>query len=184
VRLEQVHGAAVLDVTQPPTPDQMWEGYDAAVTDRPGILLTVRTADCAALGLYDPVHRAIGVAHVGWRGLAAGVTQRVVDVMAQRWGTRPADLRVAVGPMIGPCCYEVGPEFTSRFPAWVRQDGGRRTMDVRAGLYAQLAAAGVASAHICDSSVCTACQVERFHSYRRDGAAAGRCHFALALTGI
>ncbi len=153
-----------------------------AVTDLPGILLTIRTADCAALGLYDPVHRAIGVAHVGWRGLAVGVTQRVADVMAQHWGTRPADLRVAIGPMIGPCCYEVGPEFAPRFPAWVRQAGGRSPLDLRAGIYAQLAAAGVAPARICDSGVCTACQAERFYSYRREGAAAGRCHFALALT--
>ena len=182
VRLKQVHGGAILNVTQPPAPDQVWEGYDGAITDQPGIFLTIRTADCAALGLYDPVHRAIGVAHVGWRGLAALLTQRLVDAMARRWDTQPADLRVMIGPLIGPCCYEVGPEFVTRFPAWVRQHGARRTLDVRAGIRAQLAAAGVAAERVHDSGVCTACQVEHFHSYRREGATAGRCHFALALT--
>ena len=181
VRLQQVHGEAILDVVEPPAPGQVRDGYDGAVTDHRGVVLMIRTADCAALGFYDPAHHAIGVAHVGWRGLAAGVSARAVAAMVRRWGTRPADLRVVIGPLIGPCCYDVGPELAARFPAWIRTEGQRRTLDLHAAIHAQLAQLGVSPAHIADSGVCTACHVDRFYSYRREGAAAGRCHFVLAL---
>ena len=181
VRLQQVHGEAILEVAQPPAPGQVWDGYDGAITDQRGVVLTIRTADCAALGFYDPAHHAIGVAHAGWRGLASGLPARVVEAMVRRWGTHPADVRVGIGPMIGPCCYEVGPEFAPRFPAWIRSQGDRRMLDLRAGIHAQLAQAGIVPERIFDSGVCTACHVEQFFSYRREGAAAGRCHFALAL---
>ena len=182
VRLEQVHGAVVAEVDaayQPGVPP--WPGADGAVTDRAGVALTVRTADCAPVGFYDPAHRAIGIAHVGWRGLEARLLLRMVEVMARRWGAQPAQLRVALGPMIGPCCYEVGPEFEPRFPAWVRQERGRRVLDVRQGIMAQLREAGVDPVRVADSQVCTGCHADRFHSYRRAGVAAGRCHFLLAL---
>ena len=183
VRLEQVHGAEIAEITTPPAEaGQVWTGMDGAVTDRRDVALTVRTADCAAVGFYDPAHRAIGIAHVGWRGFAAELPRRMVEVMARRWNSQAAALRIALGPMIGPCCYDVGPEFAARFPAWVRQQAGRRVLDLRQGIIAQLQQAGINPVHIADSQVCTACHVERFHSYRREGAAAGRCHLLLALT--
>ena len=184
VRLDQVHGSAVLRVTaalaRRLTP---WPGFDAAITDQPGAVLTIRTADCAPVGVYDEEHRVIGAAHVGWRGLAAELPARLLAALAQSWGTRPRHVRVVIGPAIGPCCYEVGEEFAARFPAWVRRDAGRLTLDLRAAIRDQLCCGGVPDAAIHDSGVCTACAVERFHSYRREGQAAGRCYFALALTG-
>lgn len=182
LRLEQVHGSAIAEVARRPASGAATlPGADGAITDVPGMALTVRTADCAPLGFSDPAHRAIGVAHIGWRGLQAGLPQRMVEAMQRRWGTDTADLRVAVGPAIGACCYVVGPEFEPRFPAWVRRVEGRRVLDLRAGIMTQLQQAGVRAASIADSGVCTACHPRQFHSYRRDGAAAGRQHFALAL---
>ena len=183
IRLEQVHGSTIVEITAPPRTDHdVQPGYDGAITDRSDVALTIRTADCAPVGFYDPAHRAIGAAHVGWRGLAAALPQRMVKAMQQRWGTQAGTLRIVMGPMIGACCYEVGPEFVSRFPAWVRQEDGRRVLDMCAGITAQLQAVGVPASNIADSGVCTACEAARFYSYRREGDAAGRCHFALALT--
>ena len=182
IRLEQVHGSAIAEITQRPRVlEDVLAGDDGAITDQPNVALTIRTADCAPVGFYDPAHRAIGAAHVGWRGLAATLPQRMVEAMHRRWGTQPGALRIVMGPMIGACCYEVGLEFVSRFPAWVRQEHGRRTLNLRAGIAAQLRAVGVHAGKIADSGICTACHPARCHSYRREGAAAGRCHFALAL---
>lgn len=182
-RLEQVHGSAIVEIVSSLRADGgVVAGADGAITDCAGVALTIRTADCAPVGFYDSAHRAIGAAHVGWRGLAAALPQRMVGAMRRRWGTRAADVRIAIGPAIGACCYEVGPAFAARFPAWVRHTPGRRTLDLRAGIIAQLRDAGVRAAQINDSGVCTACQVDRFYSYRREGGAAGRCHFAVALT--
>ena len=182
IRLEQAHGSAIAEIAHAPRADgETLAGYDGAITDTPGVALTIHTADCAPVGFYDPAHRAIGVAHVGWRGLQAALPRRIVETMRARWTTRAADVRVVIGPAIGACCYEVGPEFTPRFPAWARWRDGRLVLDLRAGILAQLRAAGVRAEQVTDSGVCTACHVGRFYSYRREGAAAGRCHFALAL---
>jgi purine-nucleoside/S-methyl-5'-thioadenosine phosphorylase / adenosine deaminase len=170
--LRQVHGAAVR--TAP------WEGTpegDASTASAAGDLLGIETADCLPLLLVDPVRRAVGAAHAGWRGTVKGVAPAAVAAMVAA-GSRASDLVAALGPSIGVCCYEVGPDVEEAFgPSGARffRPGprGRAHVDVRAANRAQLLEAGLRDAAIHDVADCTFCTPGYF-SYRRDGKGAGR----------
>ena len=82
------------------------EARDGLVTDEPGVALTIFSADCTPVLLFDPVARAIGAAHAGWRGTAAGIAARTVEAMRREFGCRPENLRAAIGPCISQCCFE------------------------------------------------------------------------------
>jgi hypothetical protein len=117
----------------------------------------------------------VAAAHAGWRGTAAGVTRAAVEALSAR-GSAPADLLAALGPGIGPCCYEVGEELRSVFgPEFFRPGPrGRLHLDVRAANRRQLAEAGVPAGRIQDVDECTFCRPDLYHSFRRDGKGAGR----------
>jgi len=168
--LRQVHGCRVEAAP--------WEGRpeaDAAVADEPGILLGIETADCQPILLVDPVARRVGAAHAGWRGTAAGVAQKAVAAMVAR-GSRAADVVAALGPSIGVCCYEVGPELRASFAAEFFRPGPRDKphLDVRGANVRQLEEAGIAPGHVHHVADCTMCRADLYHSYRRDGKGAGR----------
>ena len=91
------------------------ESIDGLCTDQPGVTLVIYCADCVPLYFYDPAHHAIGLAHAGWRGTAAGMAKVMTERLAAQYGTAPRDLRVAIGPSICPRCFEVGPEVAQRF---------------------------------------------------------------------
>src|SRR5205823_3516331 len=88
---------------------------DALLENSPGAVVAVKTADCVPLLLVDERRRAVAAVHAGWRGTAAHMVARAVEAMAHNFGTKPADLHAAIGPGIGPCCYEVGPEVAAHF---------------------------------------------------------------------
>ena len=90
----------------------IWPGYDTLVTDEPGVPLLLRYADCTPVLIYDPAHHALAVVHSGWRGTVQGATGAAVAALASEFGSRPADMIAAIGPSIGPCCYEVGEDVT------------------------------------------------------------------------
>ncbi|MET0554473.1 MAG: peptidoglycan editing factor PgeF [Vicinamibacteria bacterium] len=170
--LRQVHGADVRTAPWEGTPDA-----DASVAAAPGILLGIETADCLPVLIADPVRRAVGAAHAGWRGTVAHVAPAAVAAMVAQ-GSRPADLVAALGPSIGACCYEVGSDVEDAFgPEGARffRPGprGRAHVDVRAANRAQLVAAGLGDEAIHDVTDCTFCTPGYF-SYRRDGKGAGR----------
>jgi YfiH family protein len=168
--LKQVHGCAVR--TAP------WEGRpeaDASLAEQAGLLLGIETADCLPVLIVDPRRRAVAAAHAGWRGTAAGVTRAAVEALLAR-GSAPADLLAALGPGIGPCCYEVGEELRRAFRPEFFRPGlrGRPHLDVRAANRRQLAEAGVPAGRIQDVDECTFCRPDLYHSFRRDGRGAGR----------
>jgi len=142
---------------------------DALLTCAPGIIASVRTADCFPILLADPVHRAVAAVHAGWRGAAAGIAVRTLHQMRESFGTRSLDVFAAIGPGIGACCYEVGEEVGRRFGM---EAAGR--LDLAAHNARQLVQAGVPHSQIETLGACTFCRAERFHSFRRDGARAGR----------
>ncbi len=113
VTARQVHGTTALLVAAPFDPDRLPEA-DALVVERPGLAIGVTTADCAPVLLMDPIGLRAAAIHAGWRGLLHGVIERTVELMAAR-GTRPSELRAAIGPCIGPTSYEVGPELEDAF---------------------------------------------------------------------
>ena len=107
VHAHLIHGADVARVTQ--ADNGTWvEHVDGLITDQPGCVLSMNFADCAPIFLYDPRRRAIGLGHAGWRGTVADFPGAMVRAMSAEFGSDPADLIAAVGPCIGPCCYEVG----------------------------------------------------------------------------
>ena len=144
---------------------------DALVEREPGSVVAVRTADCIPILLVDERNRAVAAVHAGWRGTVAQIAPRAIAVMHERFGTRPADLHAAIGPGIGKCCYEVGAEVAAQFG---RQ--GRAHIDLTESNRAQLVKAGVTPGRVYASNLCTMCQADEFHSFRRDREAAGRMH--------
>lgn len=178
----QVHGASIASVERIRAPGHPIAGCDALVTQTLGLGLAVRTADCLPLFVWDPVQGVVGVAHAGWRGLAAALPCRLISFLQQRYHTHPGDLWVGIGPSIRACCYDVGPAFESRLAPWVQEQGGRRTCDLIACAAAQLREAGVAARRVLDSGQCTACEPDRWYSLRREGEACGRLVSWISMT--
>ncbi len=174
VQAEQVHGASLAAVEVPQPLSHPIPGCDGLVTRLRGLALVVRTADCLPTFVWDPVRQLIGLAHVGWRGLDRCLPMRLVRFAAQYAGSRPEDLRVAIGPSIRSCCYEVGREFTQRFGPFIRSVNGRLMCDLIGCATDQFLAAGVRAPHLVDCGRCTACESDRWWSVRRDAAGAGR----------
>ena len=174
VEAEQVHGSSIAMIHRSLDLPGPVAGCDALLTSLPAMALVIRTADCLPLFLMDPARRAVGIAHAGWRGLAAGLPLRCLSAFRHAYHSRPEELRVAIGPSIRSCCYEVGPEFVARFGPFVGLRGGRRTCDLVGVAVDQFRRGGVRPAHIIDCQQCTACDAHRWFSIRRDGQATGR----------
>ncbi len=179
----QVHGAAWRAVGAHETPAATErEPYDILLTSTPGHLLLLKFADCTPLILWDPRRRWVAVAHAGWRGTAQDVAGTAVRALAAAAGTRPADLWAGIGPAIGACCYEVGPEVVAAVEravpnaaAIVRpSSGGRAYLDLEAANRQQLVAAGVPPAQVAAAARCTCCDPATFYSHRALGLPAGR----------
>jgi hypothetical protein len=173
-RLSQVHGVAVVE---PAGPGEAGEG-DVLVTRRQGLALAVSVADCLPIVLWDGSRTALAAVHAGWRGVVTGVLEAAIRWLAER--ARVEALRAAIGPGIRACCFEVGPEVASRFPAdFQRSDSEKLRVDLAAAATARLRAAGVPPSGIEDLRQCTACDAERYFSHRRDRGRTGR-HWAVA----
>ncbi len=182
VNLRQIHSAIVVNVSAGAS-GMSGEG-DGLITRAPEQWLGVRTADCASVILADRRLRAIAVVHAGWRGTVAGILEHTIDRMGSDFGSRPAELVAAIGPAIGPCCFEVGEEVARHFAAWwpERTDLDRKTrVDLAGTLARQLLAAGVSGASIERVGECTHCGTERYHSFRRDREASGRMVAAVRI---
>ena len=111
----QVHGSRVAIIDRPWMTREELEGYDAFITNLPGVAIGVRTADCVPILLYDPVRRVIAAVHSGWKGTVLKISQGVIDMMEEVFGTNPEDLRAVIGPCIGPDSFQVGEEVAEKF---------------------------------------------------------------------
>ncbi|MBK9338105.1 MAG: peptidoglycan editing factor PgeF [Lewinellaceae bacterium] len=177
---KQVHGAAVQLVTAPGGA----EGYDALTTQTPGVVLAVSVADCTPVLVFDPVHRAVAAIHAGWRGAAAGIVGKTLDVMAGQFGTRGADCIAYVGTCIDECSFEVGAAVAEAFaPEFSRYDAGRDKffVDLKKVCADQLRTFGVPDAHIEISPFSTVLHNQDYFSHRKDGGTTGRM---LAVIGL
>jgi YfiH family protein len=184
LRLKQVHGNRVVVARLPADAPLVRPEADIIVSSDPAVALAVQVADCVPLLIGDRTSGVVAAAHAGWRGTAANVAATTVAALAREFGSRPADLVVAHGPSIGPCCYEVGNELVGEFRRagfgaslhrWFSPEGDR---PLRLNLWLanrdQLVDAGVPPGQICLSALCTASHPELFASYRRDGKSTGR----------
>ena len=189
----QVHGSKVLapeDMTalaadpSNALADELPAG-DAWVSASADLLLTIRTADCVPILLVAPRARAVAAVHAGWRGTLEGVIEASLAALDASYGARANEVSAAIGPAIGGCCYTFGAEHRESFmarlgadaaTAW-RQDPAdpeRSYLELRALCRLSLERAGVATAAIIELGPCTAEHPDELHSFRRDGAHAGR----------
>ena len=145
---------------------------DAFITNEPGVALVVFTADCTPILLHDPVTGAVGAAHAGWRGTALGIAARTVEAMVREYGCKPENIRAAIGPNIGACCFETDREVPDAMVealgeaanAFIRPQGEKYYVNLKEINALWLRRAGVK--HIEISDVCTYCQHDRFWSHR------------------
>jgi purine-nucleoside/S-methyl-5'-thioadenosine phosphorylase / adenosine deaminase len=207
VALKQFHSAVIRFFQTPPA--EPYKG-DASLTDVPGLLLGVQTADCVPILLVDPKKRVVAAIHAGWRGSLGRIAEKTVGQMRMRFGSKPSDILAALGPAIGGCCYEVGTELVTKFTSQFADAEGwfdeLRTgdepnplqwlnmmppghqpppknvrLDVRKANRAQLLVAGLVDRNIFVSDLCTACHTDLFFSYRKEADRSGRL---LATIGI
>jgi hypothetical protein len=207
VLLKQIHSDVIHTISSRVT--EPHQG-DATTTNRPDLLLGVQTADCVPLLFVDPKKRAVAAVHAGWRGTLARIAEKTVGRMKMEFGSEPKDLLVALGPSIGPCCYEVGAELVIKFAAqfadaddyfdearsgeepnplqWLNMaPPGHQPppknvhLDLRKANRSQLIAAGVREKNIYVSDLCTACRTDLLFSYRKEGPRSGRL---LSVIGI
>jgi len=176
--LKQIHSATCVPAAG--RPGVLGEG-DALLENSPGSVVAVSTADCIPMLLVDERRRAVAAVHAGWRGTAAHIVTNAVASMERYFGTGAGDLHAAIGPGIGKCCYEVGPEVAARFggqePGGPESGGqGRAHIDLAGANRRQLEEVGVTPGRIYASNLCTMCRPEEFHSFRRDKEAAGRMY--------
>jgi len=166
VHAPQVHGAEVRAHGEAETRSVplLVSPCDGHATDRPGLLLAVTTADCVPVFLVDARRRAVSVVHAGWRGAAAGIVERALDLLSERWASEPADVHVHFGPAICGSCYEVGPEV---FAALGRGEPERPTpIDLRAILAERVVERGVPGGQVSISAHCTRCTESALFSHR------------------
>jgi YfiH family protein len=188
-RPRQVHGRTVAAVQRreghQPFSDGMRPQADALITDNPSCAVAVQVADCVPILMADSRTGAVAAVHAGWRGTAAGVVRSAIEGLGTQFGTRPADLVAALGPSVGPCCYQVGPSVLEAFVAagleassisrwFVPDQDDRFRLDLWAATFDQLRAEGVPAPQIHAARLCTVHNPGRFFSYRVEGAGTGR----------
>jgi YfiH family protein len=183
---------------------------DASVTNRPGLLLGIRTADCAPVLVVDPKKRVVAAIHAGWRGTLKRIVTKAIGQLQMQFGSRPQDLLAAIGPTIGGCCYEVGTEvaaaFTAQFPnapeffdelrtgdepnplQWLNMmppghqpPPNKVRLDLSKANRSQLLEAGLRPQNIHVSGLCTACHPDLLFSYRKEGPRSGRLLSVIGL---
>jgi polyphenol oxidase len=172
----QVHGERIAAVDGP----GVVEDTDALITDAPGVTLAVQVADCVPVFLHDPAAGAVGIVHAGWKGSALQIAGKTAAAMREAFGCDPGRMTACIGPSIGPCCFEVGPDVAGRFPERVLS-GDR--LDLWAVNRDSLIRAGLAPESIRVSGLCTNCHRDWFFSYRGDGGETGRMMGVIGLIG-
>jgi YfiH family protein len=168
--VKQVHGTDALVVDRPLTEsDQFSGGWDALVTDQPGVTVAVRTADCVPVLVHDPRRRVVGA--------VAGIVSKTFMLMEKRFKSTWSDLRVSIGPSAGPCCYEIDDPVLKQLrmglPAWelvvFDYTGHKARLDLKALIRRQVEDAGVSPTSVSSVNLCTICHNQLFYSYRREG---------------
>jgi len=148
---------------------------DGIITDIKGIEIGILTADCVPVLLFDRKKKIVAAAHAGWKGTASKITAKAVEIMMERFESRPQDIAAAIGPAIGPCCYEVGEEVVSAFgdqEGVAVQQGNKWHVDLPKSNLLQLEDAGVTDIDL--SNICTSCRTDLFFSHRKEMGKTGR----------
>ena len=162
----QVHGVNVERAAGGENP----RACDAMWSERRGVSIGIKIADCLPVTMFDPSHSIIANIHSGWRGAAQQITSQTLDALARSSSFDPSSARAYLGPSIRVCCFEVGEEVAAQFDeSFIDRTHAKPHVDLVAMTRAILRARGFADENISDSELCTRCEGSIFHSYRRDG---------------
>ena len=170
---KQIHGDDIILAKGDVRDCRSCPDADAFITNQQNLPVAIRTADCVPVFIYDPVAKVIGLAHAGWKGTHSHIAVKIAQRMVNEFGCQWYNIRIALGPAIRACCYQVGNEFREHFPEDVFERDGHLYVDIVAANRRQLIQTGVRPDNIYDSGVCTYCSSNYF-SFRRDGAKSGR----------
>jgi YfiH family protein len=183
----QVHGINVVVAESPRSITSPHLEADAILTNKPGITLMMRFADCVPILLHDPVRKVVGIAHAGWMGTVKGTVRQAVEAMQSQFGSIPAEILAMIGPSIGPDHYEVGPDVAHQ----VKESFGRNSIKLLSAIADRitfdlweanrllLEQAGVVQIEI--AGVCTACHIRDWYSHRAEKGCTGRFGAIMAL---
>jgi YfiH family protein len=163
---------------------------DALITDRPGLFLFLRFADCVPVLLCDPVRGAVALAHAGWKGTVGNIAAATVGAMSNAFGSIPANLLAAIGPAVGPCHYVVQEDVAGKaraaLPFWrdvLRPGADGLALDLPEANRRNLLAAGLAERNVMMSGICTACNTDEFYSHRAEKGITGRFGVLIGWVG-
>lgn len=156
--------------------------YDAIITDRADLAICVKTADCVPVFIVDRARKVIAAVHAGWRGSALGISAKAVRLLRANYGSSPQDMLAAIGPSIGPCCYQVDKVVADEFLNLHNHElflstgkkAGKWTLNLAEANRRQLVESGIGEANIDVSDLCTVCNQDRFFSHRGSGGITGR----------
>jgi len=154
---------------------------DGLITDQRNLILSIFTADCLAVSLYDPASKAIGLIHTGWRGTKDRFLVKAIKLMRNEFASLPENIHISFSAAIKSCCYEVQEEFKAYFPGEVISRGGKFYFDLAAVNKKQAVDCGVDARNIFDPGACTQCLIQDYFSYRRQGKDCGRMISVLML---
>lgn len=188
VTADQVHGDRIVTVTAEHAGMGAMDyasaiaATDALITNVPGIPIATFYADCVPVFVLDPVRKAIGLVHAGWKGTVRKIAQKTVIRMSETYGTRPGDCIIGIAPSIGPCCYEVDgvvyrefdKEYKDATPFLTPTSSAKWRLDLWAANLTQLLESGVRQENVVISRICTCCNKEKFFSYRGEDGQTGR----------
>ena len=153
------------------------ENCDALITDVKYLILTILTADCVPILLYDKEKQVIAIIHAGWKGTEAQITKKTIQKMQKVFKSNPKEILASIAPSIGRCCYEVELDVAKHFlhiPQSYTQKANKYMLDLPMLNQKQLLDSGIEKDHIEMSDICTSCEVERFFSYRKEKGCTGR----------
>ncbi len=177
VYLTQIHSDKVFKLDSsnlPPRGKALGQG-DALITNLPNVPIFILVADCLPIFFYDQNHKAIGLAHAGWRGTVAQIGVKTLKAMTEAYGTNPADIKIVLGPAIGACCYEVGMDVKEKFDSFShaeaileQSDKAHWKLNIPEANARQLLEAGVAEDHLIRSNLCTINHIDLFYSHRAE----------------
>jgi hypothetical protein len=166
--MEQTHGSVVKIIDQR-MPERVIIGADALISDKKDIFLMIKTADCFPIIYFDPVAEVIAAIHVGWRGAMENILSKVLTKMSVKFGTKPENLIVAVGPGIQKCCYKYRNFKQEKLLSWqnfIRTESTGKSVDLQGFITSQLTSLGIKSSNIEMADECTCCSQRFFSHYR------------------
>ncbi len=182
--LNQVHGADILVIKPQGSyfSSRAELDYDATITNRPGLAICIKTADCVPVFIVDKVRKVIAAVHAGWRGTASGISAKVIRLMQKQYGSLPQHILAAIGPSIGKCCYEVDSVAAEAFAAlkgkedflFPKTTKNKWIVDLPEANRRQLLDCGIPEQNIELSGYCTMCHQNIFFSHRGSGGLTGR----------